>query len=416
MYKNTVFILLIWGLFACSNRDRDNIFDPQNDKKTIDVGFSATSFDSLIFLSWNSPANIIYKNINIYRKTAEQNDFELLHVVNKDSSFYKDYDVKFDEQHSYYLTINGETEESYPTKPISITPGPGSIWILDRYLWEISKLSYDLSSVSIRKAGAWRPENMAFGDRIGLITYPTYRYLEIFNLNNGNIIDGNINLKSPFDATFDPQHGLFWVVDSSGSLVTIDTVQADEKLVYQNFSKPVQIDYLENKLYILDKGFNAIYIFNTSPLLSDSIYTTDKNKSFENLKLFRLDKKNKKCYILDGITGNNILYRFNLSNGKIEPVYQDSLIYTFDVNRDNETIWIVSANKVNSSLMQLSYSGERLHIIDGLIRPTDMKVSPYNGNIVVADFYGQKVYHYRPDLSLVGIYNTIGDPSKVYIE
>jgi hypothetical protein len=415
-YSTLTGFLFLIILLSCSERGRDNIFDPQNDRKTIDIGFSVTSQDTLISLFWNSPRDVIYRSFNIYRKADGQAEFELHAVIPKGISIYNDYEIEFDRPYSYYLTINGETEESYPTKTVSITPGPGSVWMLDRYLWEIVKLSYDLSSTAIRKAGAWRPENLELGEKVGLITYPTFRYLEIFNTDNGNIIDGNSNLRSPFDAAYDPEHGLFWVVDSIGSLYKIDTSEAGEQLVTQELSKPVQIEYLDKKVYLLDQGYNKIFIFNTTPFLEDSITFTPQNGPFENLKLIRIDSKNKNCYILDGNAGANFLYRYNLLTKEVNTVYSDSLIYSFDINRMDETIWIVSANKVNSELLQLSNNGERLHSVDGFIRPTDVKINPFNGNVVIADFFGQKVYHYRPDLTLVGVYSTIGDPSKVYIE
>ncbi|MCB0280948.1 MAG: hypothetical protein KDF60_00080 [Calditrichaeota bacterium] len=399
-----------------SSRERDNIFDPKNKNKTIEIGFGLTSQENYIRLYWSSPHDVIYKSFNIYRKAVGQDSFNLYTTVARGINYFDDRDILFDEKYSYYLSINGETEESYPTQVKSITPGPGNIWMLDRYLWDIVKLSYDLSAVSIRKAGAWRPENMAMSEKIGLITYPVFRYLEIFNLENGRTIDGNLNLRSPFDATYDPVHGQFWVVDSTGSIYTIDTVEANEQLVYQDLKKPVQIEYMNNRIFVLDRGFDKLFIFNSTPFLTDSIGSNQTGELFADLKLFRLDETNNKCYLLDGKNGANTLYRYNLNNRQIEPVFRDSLIYTFDVNQKDETIWIVIANKVNSQLLQLSPAGNRLHIIDGLVRPTDIKINPYNENVVVADFYGQTVYHYRPDFSLVGIYSTIGDPFKVYIQ
>lgn len=425
LYIKISLILLSVFAVACSkmapddilsSRERDNIFDPKNNKKTIEAGFGLTSQENYIRLYWNPPHDVIYKSFNLYRKTAGQDSFKLRTVILKGNNYFNDSDIIFDQNYSYYLTINGETEESYPTQIKSITPGPGNIWMLDRYLWDIVKLSYDLSAVSLRKAGAWRPENMAMSKKIGLITYPVFRYLEIFNLENGRTIDGNLNLRSPFDATYDPVHGQFWVVDSTGSIYTIDTVEANEQLVYQDLKKPVQIEYMNNHLFVLDRGFDRLFIFNSTPLLTDSVGLNNSGQTFSDLKLFRLDEAHNNCYLLDGKDGANTLYKYSLDSKQIEAVFTDSLIYSFDVNRRDESIWIVIANKVNSQLLQLSPAGNRLHTIDGMVRPTDVKINPYNENVVVADFYGQKVYHYRPDLSLVGIYSTIGDPFKVYIQ
>ena len=119
--------------------------------------------------------------------------------------------------------------------------------------------------------------------------------------------------------------------------------------------------------------------------------------------------------ILDGFEGSNTLYKYDIESREIENIFRDSLIYGFDVNENNQSIWILSANKLNSDLLQLSYDGSRQDTNIEFTWPTDIVVHPVNGNIIVADYGRQQLYHYSEDLVIIGNYESIG-PSKVYVE
>ncbi|KAA3617336.1 MAG: hypothetical protein D8M58_02870 [Calditrichaeota bacterium] len=419
------FVLLILSIIAysCEERERNNIFDPANKNKSIDIGLSLSSTDSTIRISWNSPANIKYTSINIFRKTEGEKVARLYATVEKDITLYIDNNIEFDKEYSYYLTINGETEESYPTETETIIPGPYSIWILDTFLAEINKLNYDLSSSIVRKNAFWPPKNMAIAKslNLALVTYPRFRDMEIFDMTNGEFIAGNRNIERPYDAVYDSGNNKFWLVDSSGSLYTINPDDASEQLVSRSFIKPIQIELFDQNLFIMDQGLHKIFIYDNSSQVQDSIFKTPDDSSFTHLRQFRLDKTNNNIYILDGEARNNTLYKYNMLSKEITNIFQDSIIYSFDVNSVDETIWIIIAKRLNSNLVQLSGETTR-HFISDLEKPVDIKVNSINGNFVITDFKFKvnikvpKVFHYRSDLTKIGTFSTYGDPSRIYIE
>ncbi len=427
MTKNTTFYILIiisLVVFSCDERDRNNIFDPNNKNKHIEIGFRLSSEDSTITLFWNPPGNIEYNSINIFRKVQSESETVLYAIVEKGITHFIDTDIIYDREYSYFITISGKTEESYPTKTLSTIPGPGSIWIIDSYLWEIKKLNYDLSSVSLRKATFLQPENLAFSTEndLALVTYPRFRNMELFDVRTGEFKAENTNLGHPFDAVYDSNNNNFWLVDSSGSLYSIDTVDANAQLITQELSNPVQIDIFAQNLYILDQGKNKIFIYDTSPQLIDSIFQKADHSPFIQLKKFRIDKVNSKIYFIDGQNGNTTLYSYNLLDKQLTSLYQDSIISSFDINQTDETIWIIIAKRLNSNLVQLFGNEIRHFNVSELEQPIEIKVNSINGNIVITDFKVSadlevpNVFHYRSDLSPIGTYSTYGIPSKVYIE
>ena len=422
MFKFFCLFFTVILILSCRERDRNNPFDPHNDDEFIELGLSLHSTDSLITLSWNIPLKPDFSSFEIYKKEEGQDDFTLLANISNTVSHYNDIINTLDIRYYYYIKLIGKGVESPPTKTKSIVPGPGSIWMLDDYLWEILKLNYDLSSTALRKVGVWKPENLTFAHEInrGLITYPIFNYYEIFDLSSGNILYGNQAIVRPFDAVYDNGLNRFWLIDSLGSLYIVDST-ANEQFAGKFFKKPVQIDMLDDQLVILDKIMNGIYLFDRSPAQVDFISTNGNDEPFANLDLFRVDQLNKKVYLLDRLKDNNTLYKYNVEKNHLSVVFQDSLIRTFDVNKQDESIWIIIANKLNSELLQLSSTGQRLVSIKGFNLPRDVKVNPYNGNVIVADITDQlnileqKVFHYRSN-TLIGSFRTYGDPFKVYIE
>lgn len=423
MLKQISFILTILCVFiSCKERDHSNPFDPENNDSFYNISLSLNSHDTLITLSWIKPEKPYFNSIDIYKKKETDSDFKLLATVSNSISHYTDIVNEFDVRYSYYIKLNGNDVTSKASEIKSIVPGPGTIWVLDNYLWQILRLNYDLSSVSLIKAGYWRPQNLVLAPKInrGLITYPSFDYFEIFDLNNGQSLYGNTSINKPFDAVYDSGLNLFWLIDTLGSLNAIDTtaylIHAERLL-----KKPVQIDILNGELFVLDAARNGIYFFNRSPVQLGFTSKNDQGENFTNLKLFRLDKSNKNLYILDGLPGNNVLYKYNINLKQITRVFQDSLILTFDVNQRDESIWIIIANKLNSELLQLSVNGDRLLRNSDFIYPEDIKVNPYNGNVVLTDMtkpvniFAQKVFHYKAK-TLIGSFGTYGDPFKVYIE
>ena len=141
-FKNlTYFLLILAGIFTiynCSSRERDNIFDPDNDGYA-PLSFRISSDDSLINLSWNEPKED-YVGIKVFRKKTGETQFTLIDSLPYDTETYQDIVTDYDQEVSYYLVAVGKGVESVPTKSVTIIPGLGTIWVVDPYFAEIFKL------------------------------------------------------------------------------------------------------------------------------------------------------------------------------------------------------------------------------------------------------------------------------------
>ena len=85
-----------------------------------------------------------------------------------------------------HVCLKGKDTKSNPTNLVSAIPGPGEIWLLDRWDFEALNLSYDLQNVKRRNYGVWTPQDLSVSitNDLALITYPSYNYFEVFKLSN----------------------------------------------------------------------------------------------------------------------------------------------------------------------------------------------------------------------------------------
>jgi hypothetical protein len=421
MFKLIILFCCIVLLF-CQRRDLNNPFDPENDYDYLEMEFSLSQMDSGIQISWQIPDKPLFKNLLIY-KSLDGVNYSLLITTDNTNTTWTDPDIQQEIKYHYYLKLSGDNIETKATKPKSIITGPGNIWMLDSYTWEILKLNYDLTTYSIRKSGFYFPVNMALAEAfdIGLITYPFYNTFEIFDLHSGEFLFANNSILYPFDATYNSIDQHFWLIDSSGTLYKIDK-QANHSIVFSGFSKPYQIGIHQNQIIILNKGTESIILYNTTSGAMVNIEHDHQGLRLTNLVMFRTDNANDNLYFLSNTPNQNKLYKYEFEAEQTHLVFQDSLIRTFDVNSIDESIWIVKNYGLNFQLLQLSKTGQRLLEIEKLFSsPRDLKVNPYNGNVIIANVSRQaniredKVFHYRQG-ELIGSFSTYGDPFKVYIE
>ena len=275
-----------------------------------------------------------------------------------------------------------------------------------------------MSSTRLRRFTAWTPENFSIASQIrkGLVTNPRIRYLEIIDLDNGDVTAANSNIERPFDAVYDSGHNSFWLTDSSGNLFKINPQNASEQLIMSDLGNPEQIELFNQELFVLDRKNKSIYIINSvNPSIIDTLNIFS-GQQLQNPDLFRIVYSQNEIFILDKRIDNDIIFKHSFSTNISEIVAQEKNITTFNINPLDFSIWIAAGENESGQIMQLSSGSSRQILLEGLGRITDIKLNPYNNNIVFPDIYYGIIYHKRINLTDIGSYVTDGSPSKVYIE
>jgi len=415
---NYCILFLIFGLFHCAERDRTNIFDPAAGIDTLNLSLDISSADSSITLRWSSPGNVGTEGFKLYRKSETDNNFSLLASLPTDQFEYEDSNIEFYTQYQYYLTVQGQDNESPPTHVVKVTPGPISFVILDRLGFALYWVSYDLGHLIRTQYTIWTPENLAHDplNDLYLVTYPVFNYFEVYSGNSGRIEEANSDFPDPFDCIYNTQQYEFWITDSSGLLFSLEPASGRTDIIDRNLIRPTQIIQSENNIFVLDMGARQVIIYNKSGDRTGSI-NQSVNNALMNPAYIHYAESYPHLYIIDRPDSIGSLYAYSLLSGTGELVFVHKFMNVVKTDIRDNSIWISINETQNSSVLQLSPDGVRLQEISGFSSISDFRINFESNSIIVADPVDDIVKHIRlSDLGTIGVFKESVNPMKVYSE
>ncbi len=407
-------VVLSFNFWACSVRERDNVFDPKSRIDSLNFRLVLTKADSLISFYWYPPGNIDYQGYHIYRKLAGQNNFSSRAELSKSQTLFTDSSVIFDLKHFYYLTLIGKSGESPPTKILATIPGPGTIWILDRWDEYIYKYSYDLQHQYLKHYAIWIPQDLAFNkmEHQVLITYPLFHYAELIDSETGQLIDDIRDLQYPYACVFHPKQNTFWVSDSSGYLYRFDAANLQNKqLLDEELRRPLIMDIdREGVVYLLDQGLNQIILYGAEGTRLATI--TDSWA----ISWLSLSKKNGQVYFISKQGDSSRVYQYWFLTKEKKLIFKDLNIDLVTISEFDQTLWLVQNFEEAAKILQLSTDGLRLKKLSGYKKIEDLAVNPYNGNLVIADEGAHQVIHLSLNGEMIGKINNAPFPFRIIIQ
>ncbi len=413
-------MIILCGLmltFSCSDRDKVNPFDSSGD---ISLSLGIVSYEKNIELTWDRPQVDGFSGFNVYRK-AEGYDKSFVRIARDlppGSRKYIDNDIEYERTYIYYITISGYDIESRPSEKVSINPGPGFNWIVDKWGYQIIKTTYDLEHKILFYDTDWPPTNMALSKDlgVGVILYLGFNTVDKINL-NGERTGQYTQIEFPIDIVYDHVDSLFWIVDSSGILYSLNTKTDRIVKVSQDFIKPTALFIAPEKdlICVVDKGSKAIIQLNRMGNIVNTISAINGKKLTEPTR-FVIDEINDRTWLID----RNYEFDYIYTKGTNENDYTllDSVFYSGDLetNSFDETGWLISYNAQNSAILQLSATGSRQLELFGYYNPNDILINPFDGTLLVADSGHSLVIHYDRDNNILGSTHNLTFPVKVLIE
>ncbi len=402
---------------GCRERPYDNIFDPRNPSSTIDIGFRAGGQDSVIVLEWNRPRDTDFTAYHLYRRAEGEEDFKRIVRLPAEQTRYIDSLIVPDITYRYYLTLQGREGESLPTEVKSSVTGPGRIWMIDGYFFEVQQISYDMNQLNKRIFGIWLPENVAFhpDGQSALITYPLFNYAQIVSLDTGEERAFSNDFHRPYDAVFNAAAGRYWMTDSSGGFYSVDPATLEFETISDTPRKPAHIRVMGNRFVVSDRAVRALWLFSADGEVLQRI-PRHPDLFIENISSVRTDSLHNQIYILSRERGNSRILRYDVTGDSLSAFYSDSLINAFNIDQVTETVWVARSIGTSFEILKLSYGGQRLESVSGINWPADIAVNGYNHHIVVADPKSRELIHFKEDLQEIGRFKSNGEPVKVYIE
>jgi len=415
--KQFIFPFCLLILVSCSERDKNNPFDSGGDAP---VGLSARSISKSVELSWNRPDLLDYTGFNIYRKKESVEQYftkigELLPV----RLTYTDTSVEYGNTYSYFIKVASGYLESRPSETVSVTPGPGYNWIVDETSFQIRKTSYDLSyTFLIYDTYPGMPTDMAVSNELetGVILYNRSGVIQEIDF-SANLKNQYEAIKSPYAVAYDNIGSLFWIVDSSGILYTLDSQTNKISLVSIAFTKPISIHIApeKNLISVVDAGAKKILQYNRSGRLLNTISTIN-NKPLEGPYRYVIDEKHDRSWLVDGNSAIDYIYTKSSEDEDFFLADSASNAGDIEVCLSSEQAWYVSFRGDRSIVLQLSAEGTRQLELSYFFNPFDLHVNPYDGSLIVVDSWFGRVLHYDNSNKLIGEMRNLVFPVKVVVQ
>ncbi len=422
-----IFILVFLtylGFHSCTERLRENPLDPKvsGDPKLI---LSVLSFNDRIELSWNSIKMTDFTGFNVYRKNHPDSSFILIaeNILPGNTSF-TDIDIRYHLLHSYYITIQGESSESSPSNTISITPGRGYNWIVDKWGYQIFKITYDAQYSMERYYTDWTPQDIAIDPErnVALITQPIGKRMDIIETSEANLItmitsNNHSFIYQPYLVEFEPSTKMFWVSDSGGSVYRISSSDYSVHFTQSEITKPDEIFVHSNEgiVYIIDDNSNHIYRYDLNGNFVNRFSNID-NYIFSNPKKIVFDSVDNQFWLIDTSNDIDYLYTGFINNMQISLIDTFDHVFNIHLNPNDQTSWISVFEDGIYKILQLSKAGSRQLELTGFYKPNHVTHNPYDGTLLVTDSGNRRIVHYKENFEILGIFTNLNTPLRLEVE
>lgn len=421
--KYSIYILpaLILFFAACAERDLTNPFDAGNSDQLLPVSLWFARADSCIELNWSDVPFDDYSGFHIYRSSGTGQQFDRVASLAQSERTFTDCSVEAGQRYTYYLTIQGSRSESIPSRQLTTIPGPGYNWVLEKWSYQLRKLSYDCNYVIDYFYTTWNPLDFAITPdrRYGLITYAFGQVMEKIDPRETKLLAVYTGLRTPYNVIHDSTSGLFWITDSSGSLWSLDPESDRLEQINLPLTNPVDlaINYKNGYLYIVDRRGKAILQVDRGGIIHQRIIESSLGK-LEAPERLVLDEARKRIWFTDRHGDREYLFTGTMLDSVSNITCIDSTGNYGDITLAPRTgnLWYVSYDENNSSVVQLSADGVRQMQVSGFYTPYDISVNPYDGTVLISDTRNYRVVHYDENMELIGSRDDCGFPVKVVIE
>jgi hypothetical protein len=414
-----LFFILLFLIPSCFEREHKNPIDPETPDKEIDINLSILSFDKRIELAWCKPDLINLSAIRLYRQAGQEADFILLTQLAPTQLMYSDTTANYYIKYSYYLTLVGGTNESNPSKIVSITPGPGYNWILDRWDYQLIKTTYDTEHMLKIYNLDWPPSDFAIAREAGVavIVYVLGNLVEKYDTKQNIRLEATYEIPRPYNVIYDAPGRSFWITDSTGSLYKTGIDASGFTKIDSTLMKPLWLSVFENAgiINVIDAGSQKIMQYDRSGAFVGEI-THINNKRLKGPEKYLCDEEEQRIWLVDGDNHKEYLYTKHLNDAFFAVIDSFENIGDMRLSSIDESIYLIELNGQNSQIMQLYPSTNRHFLIGNLNYPLGIAVNPYDESLLVAETYNSRVKHYNFQQNIIGILTGLNFPFKVTIE
>jgi len=404
--------ILVSGIWGCSQRKRKNPLDPQNPETLGRLQQPNVLSDRhSVTLNWKPVELDDILGYNIFRRIEGQSDLKNINFVSSSNSSFVDGNRAYEEEVEYRISVVTSGYESPLSDSVTITPGPYNYWVIDSYLGEIVKLTYDVNHIMTQSSYAPYPVAIAT-DSISRAVWviDLMGYLFKFN-SDGEMsywVDG---LTRPNHLSIDPLNGTIWIsVDDGTQLVQFDTsgVQQWEISGFQKISD-MSCFGSQGECWIADEVGKDITLISSTG--AQELKVEDKFDFPTSISYFQ---RGEWLWIADDLK----LFRV-WPDGKVEETVRlEHTIFSISTDQATGDCWVIVdlEDGVESEILKLDVNGEILVRAEGFSLAQDLIANDFNGGCIVADTGNYRVVRLSRYGDIIGTLEGFGAPWRMAVE
>ena len=400
-------------LLSCTDRERINPLDPKNaDTLGRPTGFKVFSIQDTVYLGWTS---IDLKDLNgfqIYRTTNGLDEFLPVQLVPPSNNSFKDTNIEFEIEYTYFMTAVGANYESPPSDTLGVIPGPTLNWVASNTNQQLLKLTHDLRHRILTVSGFLPIFDIEANPRTGEV-WVIERLLNIFGnairiSANGEILRPFAEFTEPLEAALDYGSGSLWVADAkAGQVVKLDSV-GNETFSISGISRPVSvsIDQRNGYCWVADGDLNQI-----SRISADGSGMDVSPVALTSVKSVVVNSKDGSVWVADSTR----VLRVNESGQlELELVEEFGYVKKIAVNDLTGDVWII--DQARSTVSKFSANGEAVFEVDGFSAPGDLSVNLFDHSCLVADTENDRLVQITTAGVVSRIFTQVGLPDAVHVQ
>ena len=397
-------VILVSGIWGCSQRKRINPLDPQNPETLGRLQQPTILSDRhTVTLSWRPIELDDVLGYNIFRRIEGESGLNNIDFVSSSISSFVDGNRAYEEEVEYRISVVTSDYESPLSDSVTIIPGPYNYWVIDSYLGEIVKLTYDVNHIMTQSSYAPYPVAIAT-DSVSKAVWviDLMGYLFRFN-SDGEMLYWIEGLTHPDHLSIDPFNGAIYIsVDDGTQIVQLDTsgVQQWEIDGFQKISD-MSCFGSQGGCWIADEVGRDITLISSTG--AQELKVEDKFDFPTSISYFQ---RGEWLWVADELK----LFRV-WADGKVEEtVSLEHTIFSISTDQATGDCWAIVdlEDGGENEILKLDVNGEILVRVQGFRLAQNLIANDFNGGCIVADTGNYRVVRLSRYGDILGTFEGFG--------
>ena len=399
---------------GCSGRKRTNPLDPENPQtEGRPIGLRILSDGNRVQLSWDRVEIPGITGYQVYRKAVHEASAVTAGLVRGNLPEFSESGLPMGVRQDYWVQACHESGYMSPlSDSVTIIPGPYNFWVVDVYLGQLFRLTYDGMHVLARSHEALWAVSMAVDPAHGRIYAVDYIPGRVIQMSvSGEMLRIYEGFERPSLLAIDPEAGEIWVAEGAGTRITrLDTL-GNGIGSFTGFShiRDMAWSGQRGRFWIADNVDRKIGLYSAD---GGWVFSADAYSS----QYCRIACDTDDRYML---ACDSLWLRRMACGGESETFGPyPGLPADVAVNPDNEGIWVLIADLLtaNTELFSLDPSGGVRFGAGEFLSARGLAADPFGGGCLVSDTGRHRMVRVDAAGRIMGVMEGLDSPREVYVE